>query len=144
MGIDARFTLNTPIIVADWQPVKRETSQMATIGQRLREERHRLGLNQADFSAVAGQKKHSQIRYEADERLPDGNYLRAISDFGADVLYILTGKKAVGGVAEDPSQYQMGLSEPEKALLRNFRICGDSDRAVIERLADALAKDTFP
>jgi transcriptional regulator with XRE-family HTH domain len=35
--------------------------------------------------------RQAQVRYEAGERSPDGNYLAAIAKAGADVNYILTG-----------------------------------------------------
>ncbi|MBI1495370.1 XRE family transcriptional regulator [Halocynthiibacter styelae] len=66
---------------------------MSTIHERLREERIRLGMNQPDFAEVGGAKKHSQINYEKGKTSPDGDYFAAISEIGADVLYILTGTK---------------------------------------------------
>lgn len=55
-----------------------------------------LGMNQADFAAISGQSKASQIRYESDDRSPDGLYFAAIAQAGADVLYILTGERRSG------------------------------------------------
>ena len=40
-----------------------------TIGQRLKEERERLGLNQTDFGLIGGVKKLAQLNYEKDERV---------------------------------------------------------------------------
>lgn len=65
-----------------------------SIGKRLREERERLGYTQPDFSELAGTTKRTQINYEQDERQPNTNYLTAVAQRGADVLYILTGLKA--------------------------------------------------
>lgn len=67
---------------------------METIGSRLREERVRLAMNQTEFAAISGHKKHSQIRYEAGERSPDGDYFAAIGRHGVDVLYVLIGVRA--------------------------------------------------
>lgn len=64
---------------------------MSTLGSRLLEERKRIGLSQVSFAERGRVGKHSQINYEADRRSPDGNYLKAISDAGADITYILTG-----------------------------------------------------
>jgi transcriptional regulator with XRE-family HTH domain len=66
---------------------------VGTIGQRLRQERERLGMNQTDFAEVGGASKRAQIRYEADERSPDAHYLAAIAKAGADILFFVTGKK---------------------------------------------------
>lgn len=63
-------------------------------GQRLREERERLGLNQVDFGAVGGVKKVAQINYEKGERQPDAAYLSAVAAAGVDVLYVLTGVRS--------------------------------------------------
>ena len=62
-------------------------------GERLREERNRLGLSQEFFGEAAGVRKLSQIKYEKSERYPDLKYLMNILDMGCDVLYIMTGKK---------------------------------------------------
>ena len=69
---------------------------MSTIGERLREERERLGLSQPAFAALGGAGKHSQINYEADRRSPDGQYLSAVAAHGVDVLYVLTGQRTPG------------------------------------------------
>lgn len=63
-----------------------------SIGERLRNERERLGLNQEAFAALAGAHRKSQGNYEKGDRLPDAGYLSAIAAVGVDVLYILTGR----------------------------------------------------
>ncbi|AHL34748.1 Cro/Cl family transcriptional regulator [Pseudomonas brassicacearum] len=66
---------------------------MVSFCERLRSERTRLGLNQTDFAALAGVTKKTQMLYEADERVPDANYLAAIAEAGADTYFIITGQK---------------------------------------------------
>lgn len=63
------------------------------IGERLREERERLGQSQTDFGVSAGVGRKSQFNYESGERLPDAAYLTGIAAMGADVLYVLTGSR---------------------------------------------------
>lgn len=53
----------------------------------------RLGLSQDAFAALAGQSRKSQINYEKGDRSPDLEYLVAIAAAGADVTYILTGRR---------------------------------------------------
>lgn len=66
-----------------------------SIGERLREERVRLGFSQTDFAALAGASKKSQIRYEADEGGgPDCAFLTAVASAGVDIAYVLTGQRA--------------------------------------------------
>lgn len=62
-----------------------------TIGQRLREERERLGYTQPAFAELAGTTKKSQIDYEKDLTQPKAGYLASIADAGADINYIVTG-----------------------------------------------------
>lgn len=71
---------------------------MTTFGERLREERARLGMSQTQFGVLAGVQKRAQIHYESDERVPDATYLAALAQAGVDVLYVITGNRA-GGTA---------------------------------------------
>lgn len=76
---------------------------MSTIGERLREERERFGLNQTDFGLFGGVQKQAQLKYEKGERVPDAAYLAAIATLGADVLYIITGMRNEN-VASTPTE----------------------------------------
>lgn len=66
---------------------------MNSIGERLKEERRRLGMNQDDFSCLGGTARRTQTNYENDLRLPDAGYLAAIAKAGADINYIITGNR---------------------------------------------------
>lgn len=66
-----------------------------TVGKRLKEERERLGLSQDAFGKSGGVSKGAQINYEKDARAPDADYLVGIDQAGADVLYILIGKRRI-------------------------------------------------
>lgn len=70
---------------------------MFTFGQRLKEERERIGLSQADFGALAGVSKVSQINYEKDVRSPDAKYLCALHENEVDTCYLLSGVRAANG-----------------------------------------------
>ena len=50
-------------------------------------------MSQPDFAALGGASKRAQIRYEADERAPDALYLAGIAKAGANILYIVTGRR---------------------------------------------------
>lgn len=63
-------------------------------GMRLKEERERMSLNQADFGALAGVGKLAQLNYEKGDRSPSAEYLHSIANHGVDVGYLLTGQKA--------------------------------------------------
>jgi transcriptional regulator with XRE-family HTH domain len=64
-------------------------------GERLQEERKRLGLNQTDFGSIGGVSRRTQMNYEANGSSPDIRYWESISRIGADVQYILTGLHSV-------------------------------------------------
>jgi phage repressor protein C with HTH and peptisase S24 domain len=63
------------------------------LGTRLKKERERLGLNQEALGKRAGVKRLAQVNYESGKRNPDADYLARVADAGADVLYIVTGKR---------------------------------------------------
>lgn len=60
-------------------------------GQRLREERKRLGLNQQQLAEVAGCQRLAQLQYENDASVPTIRYLNAISLAGVDLAYLVLG-----------------------------------------------------
>jgi len=80
------------------------------MGTRLREERERLDYSQSAFAALAGAGRKTQFNYEIGERSPDGAYLAAIAEAGADVQYILTGEHAA-----------TVLEPEERVLIQSFR-----------------------
>lgn len=105
---------------------------MLNIGERLREERVRLGFNQADFAAIAGVAKTSQFNYEKGERSPDAAYLAAVAQRGVDVLYVITGVRK--------PQLADCIDKNETEFLKIFKCVAPSDQDILIRTAHALAK----
>lgn len=66
---------------------------IADFGARLREERVRKGLNQADFAALGGVSKNSQLSYERGSSPANVEYLLALGAQGVDVAYLMTGRR---------------------------------------------------
>lgn len=66
-----------------------------SIGERLRSERKRLGLNQADLGKAGGVQLLAQSNYENGKRTPSAEYLSAVAKQGVDVQYVLTGVHAI-------------------------------------------------
>jgi transcriptional regulator with XRE-family HTH domain len=64
-----------------------------TIGGRLRLERERLGMTQAELARLGGVGRQTQWRFEEGSRTPDADYLARISKAGVNVLYVLNGKR---------------------------------------------------
>lgn len=106
---------------------------MSTIGEALKAERLRLGMNQEDFGAAGGVKKRTQISYEQDERSPDAVYLRAISMIGVDVQFILTGEQATASLTQD-----------EKELLTGYRGLDIRGKAGVLGMIDGMSSTSAP
>lgn len=104
---------------------------MLNIGERLREERVRLGFNQADFAAFAGVAKTSQFNYEKGDRSPDADYLAAVAERGVDILYVVTGERkrqAFDSIGADASKF-----------LEVYEHVSEADRQLLLRTASAFA-----
>lgn len=106
--------------------------QMSGIGDRLREERERLGLSQGGFGEIGGVKANAQGNYEKGERFPDAAYLAAVAERGVDVLYVITGKHSTPAADS--------LLPDEVQVLNSYRAMSEDDRAAIRRLTSSLAK----
>lgn len=91
-------------------PVNGQGEIFVTIGERLKEERERLGFTQPAFAGLAETTKKSQIDYEKDLTQPKAGYLAAIARVGADVQYIVTGQRCPDALTGD-----------EDELLSHFR-----------------------
>ena len=109
---------------------------------RLKEERLRLKLSQAEFGEIGGVKKDAQLKYEAGTRYPDGRYYQAIAAAGADVQYILTGIPGHAIVSETSASYThtRALTPEEEKHLDNLAHCTKEDQAAIKRMALLAAK----
>jgi transcriptional regulator with XRE-family HTH domain len=115
-----------------------------TIGDRLKEERVRLGYSQPGFYALGGGKgKQTMIQWEKGETYPNAEFLEAIARVGADVLYIVTGVRVAPGssalIAAEPCQ-PYGLPPDEAALLDNYRHSSPEAQAALRATGAALAQ----
>ncbi|WP_102292447.1 helix-turn-helix domain-containing protein [Janthinobacterium sp. AD80] len=106
---------------------------MRSIGEILKEERQRLGMNQEDFAAVGGLKRRAQTLYEQDERAPDALYLRALAGIGVDVHYILTGERLQSAVTSD-----------ERELLDGYRSMDVRGKAGVLGMISGMRSPTPP
>lgn len=84
------------------------------IGERLREERERLGYSQADFAKAAEVTRKTIFGYEGGERCPPADALGAWADEGLDVLYVVIGRREG---RSSPS----GLTSEQELLLEAFK-----------------------
>ena len=117
-----------------------------TIGARLKEERERLGYTQQQFIDLTKEDRESkkykkvQIDYEKNNSSPTARYLSAIEAAGADVLYILTGRRDDAVAGESPNYAEEdALAPDEHILLENYRALGKSGRAHAQEALSAFA-----
>lgn len=100
------------------------------IGERLKEERKRLGFNQDAFSEFAGVTKRPYIDWEAGKTSPTVLQLAALAAIAPiDVLYIVNGVR----------QENVAGTMPEISLLQCYRAITDTERLAVNRLLTTLA-----
>lgn len=102
------------------------------IGERIADERKRLGLSQAAFAELVGVSFSSQRRYENESRAPDTGYLDSLRRCGVDVQYVITGR-----VKEAARGYSFELlAEFGLAIAKQYQISPSE----IQNLADAVSE----
>lgn len=98
-------------------------------GSRLREERDRLGLTQAQLAVAAGVQRLAQGQYENEVRSPTVRYLAAIGEKGIDLSYVLFGRKTLLSSEETRSVEKQVFELVEKyALVQPDRKLGAEAR----------------
>jgi transcriptional regulator with XRE-family HTH domain len=70
-----------------------ERNFLHILGERLTQERARLGLTQAELAAATGITRRTQINYESGQRAPDAAYLQTVDKKGIDALFVVTGRR---------------------------------------------------
>jgi len=76
-------------------------------GQRLREERQRLGLTQTELAQIGGVKRLAQSQYERETSSPTVRYLAAIAGAGIRLNVLLYGESAPAPVLFRADQYRI-------------------------------------
>ncbi|MEH8047281.1 helix-turn-helix transcriptional regulator [Gallibacterium anatis] len=90
---------------------------MLQISDFLKSERERLGLTQEEIASKCGVSKRTYIYYEQGERVPNTDFLAALTQIGGDVMYVLSG---IRGVAQ--------LSSLENMVLNAFNALNDEEK----------------
>ena len=80
-------------------------------GERIKEERERLGFNQSDFAALAGATRKTLFNWESGAASPNAEALAAWAREGLDVLYVVTG------------QHSQGLPPDQQVLVSAYQRC---------------------
>ncbi|SEH04323.1 helix-turn-helix domain-containing protein [Candidatus Venteria ishoeyi] len=109
--------------------------QLVSAGERLRQEREKLGINQEDMGKIGGVNRLTQGKYERDQREPTRGYLAKIAEAGVDIQYLITGKRS----QPDPETEKMtelfeGLNESQqREILSNIQ-----DKKLLNQLLKQL------
>ena len=99
-------------------------------GERIKEERERLGLSQADFAALADSTRKTLFNWESGAATPNATVLAAWAAHGLDVLYVVTGQRSPSIPATDPA---------EQVLLDSYRRCGATAKQNLIQTAALLS-----
>lgn len=87
------------------------------IGNRLKEERERLGLSQDELAKTASITRKTLYNYENGVRSPDAEALGIWNELGMDVYYVITGTK----LNNKESSYGMVNNPDEAEMLAEYR-----------------------
>lgn len=103
------------------------------VGERLREERERLGLNQTEFGALLGVSRGTQKNYELGANSLDLRYVSALEEHGVDAAFVLTGRRS--------TPLGQMFTPDEEELITQFRSITPFDKEAIRRFLQAMADD---
>ncbi|WP_423395606.1 helix-turn-helix domain-containing protein [Burkholderia sp. LMG 21824] len=103
------------------------------VGARLRAEREKLRLTQADFGNECGVQRRAQAAYESGERSPDARYLEQAARIGVDVAFVITGAVSRNGI-----DATVGLESLIRAMCEVLEVPGETVETVLAR-ATALS-----
>ena len=103
------------------------------LGLRLRQERERLGLSQEELGGAGGVTRRTVTAWERGDQCPNAAFLGALAGIGADVLYLVTGKRASDGL--DPMR---------RAVLDSFDRCSPEKQIEAVQYIALLAAGVVP
>lgn len=104
----------------------------SSIGGRLRAERERINMTQAEMATIAGLTKQAQINYESNKRSPDLVYLSKLAESAPiDVSFIVTGKKNTD---------KESLTNKEVDLIEKYRSANKSVIDLVDYILDCHVK----
>lgn len=110
-----------------------------SVGQRIAEERKRLGFSQAKFAELVGVSLSSQKRYESGERAPDISYLESMRHIDVETSYVMTGiKKNSNKSLYGDHLYDLGL-----AITSLLNISPDELRLTVAKASAMLENSKY-
>lgn len=111
---------------------------MFSIGQRLREERERLGLSQDRLGEELGVDRKVIRNYEGNKTSPRADQLEKLMELGADVFFILTGSHAPAAAVDSSES-----DKPAERLAAAVRVLNlsEEDAQMVKVMAVRLARE---
>ena len=106
---------------------------------RLKDERKRLGLTQAEIAEKCGISTRMWVKYEQGLSMPGGEVLMALSRLGVNVAYLFTESLIR---TKDNSTVPVAISMEEFGLLVLYRQATDNNKKIIMTLAEMVDKET--
>lgn len=120
-------------------------------GDRIKEERNRLGYSQDAFASLGGVSRNTQIRYEKNERKPDIEYLVGIARAGANLQHIVTGAiyntddiaQSIDQIPTDVAELVLMCNDliQEQCKLAGFEMTPDLRHKLAIGMTHAVIKD---
>lgn len=104
------------------------------LGERLKEERERLGFTIPQFAELAGAKKNTVIDWQNGMSSPPAIKLAALAGIGVDVLYVITGRREGSNASTSTD-----LPSDERKLLKRYRALGELQRKQALDMLQVLA-----
>lgn len=101
------------------------------MGERLKDERVRLGWSQAAMAEIAGVSRRATVNWESGESTPGADALALMAQAGLDVLYIVTGE--VKPLTSD------SVSSDIWALVVDYQMASAEGKAAARIILAALA-----
>ncbi len=104
--------------------------------ERLKTERLRLGLTQAELGAAAKIDRRTQYKYEIGTNEPNISYLKGVESAGVDIPFMLFGQRSdeLSGTVDWPLLWQ-AVEDIDLFTSRRLPDCPDAiKRDLVERL----------
>ena len=109
-------------------------------GQRLKEERARLGLTQPQLAEKIGSAKRTVIDWEQEKSSPTAKQLMTMNEIGIDTSYLLTGVESQD-LKDKANVYSSTLAEDELIKTRIQLMLNQADfRSALREMNDEQVK----
>ena len=107
-----------------------------SMGDRLRQERERLGLLQPEMAALGGAKPRTYQDWERGVAAVSAEFLAAVAPRGLDVSFVVSGVSA--------SASALGLTPDEARILATYKQADSQARQALESVAALAARSPAP